>query len=102
MNFDFTPKVRELQARVSAFMEAHVLPNDQNFHAEVDANRRNGNAWIPTKLIEELKVKARAEGLWNLWRPVAHGGTLNNLEYAPLCEIMGRVSWGPEVFNCSA
>ncbi len=102
MDFDFTPKVKELQSRVSAFMEAHVLPNEATFIAEVDENRRNGNAWIPTKIIETLKEKAKAEGLWNLWRPKAHGGTLTNLEYAPLCEIMGRVTWGPEVFNCSA
>ncbi len=102
MDFDFPPKVKELQSRVSAFMEAHVLPNEATFIAEVDENRRNGNAWIPTKIIETLKEKAKAEGLWNLWRPKAHGGTLTNLEYAPLCEIMGRVTWGPEVFNCSA
>ncbi len=102
MDFDFPPKVKELQSRVSAFMEAHVLPNEATFIAEVDENRRNGNAWIPTKIIEALKEKAKAEGLWNLWRPKAHGGTLTNLEYAPLCEIMGRVTWGPEVFNCSA
>ena len=102
MDFDFPPKVKELQSRVSAFMEAHVLPNEATFIAEVDENRRKGNAWIPTKIIETLKEKAKAEGLWNLWRPKAHGGTLTNLEYAPLCEIMGRVTWGPEVFNCSA
>jgi acyl-CoA dehydrogenase len=102
MDFDFSPKVKELQSRVGAFMDAHVLPNEATFIAEIDANRRNGNAWIPTKIIETLKEKARAEGLWNLWRPKAHGGDLTNLEYAPLCEIMGRVTWGPEVFNCSA
>jgi hypothetical protein len=96
MDFDFPPKVKELQSRVSAFMEAHVLPNEATFIAEVDENRRNGNAWIPTKIIETLKEKAKAEGLWNLWRPKAHGGTLTNLEYAPLCEIMGRVTWGPK------
>jgi acyl-CoA dehydrogenase len=102
MNFEFSSEVKDLQARVSAFMEKHVYPNEQRFLSEVEANRKGGNAWKPTEIIEELKPKARAEGLWNLWRPKGHGGTLTNLEYAPLCEIMGRVSWAPEVFNCSA
>jgi acyl-CoA dehydrogenase len=102
MNFDFSPKVQELQQKVSAFMDAHVYPNESRFHEEIEANRRNGNAWIPTRVIEELKPKARAAGLWNLWQPRDHGGSLSNLEYAPLCEIMGRVFWAPEVFNCSA
>ncbi|UCH47245.1 MAG: acyl-CoA dehydrogenase family protein [Betaproteobacteria bacterium] len=102
MNFEFSPQVKELQRRVTDFMGAHVYPNEEQFHSEVEANRKNGNAWIPTKIVEELKPKARKEGLWNLWRPKAHGGTLTNIEYAPLCEIMGRVSWAPEVFNCSA
>ncbi len=102
MDFNFTPKVRELQARVGAFMDERVYPNEQRFPAEIEANRRNGNAWIPTRVVEELKVEARKAGLWNLWRPRDHGGELTNLEYAPLCEIMGRVSWAPELFNCSA
>lgn len=102
MNFEFTPKVKDLQAKVAAFMDKHVHPNEQRFIDEIEENRRKGNAWVPTRLIEELKPKARAAGLWNLWRPKDHGGELTNLEYAPLCEIMGRVSWGPEVFNCSA
>ncbi len=102
MDFDFTPKVKELQGRVSAFMNEHVYPNEHLFHQEVEANRAKGNAWVPTRVVEDLKVKGRAAGLWNLWRPKDHGGTLTNLEYAPLCEIMGRISWAPEVFNCSA
>ncbi len=102
MDFAFSDKVQKLQAQVSAFMEQHVYPNEARFHDEVDANRRKGNAWIPTRIIEELKALARAQGLWNLWRPNQHGGSLTNLEYAPLCEIMGRVTWAPEVFNCSA
>ena len=102
MNFEFSPQVKELQKRVTEFMEAHIYPNEARFHSEVETNRKNGNVWIPTKIVEELKRKARAEGLWNLWRPKAHGGTLTNTEYAPLCEIMGRVHWAPEVFNCSA
>ena len=102
MHFEFSTQVKELQERVSAFMDKHVYPNEERFHAEVAENRSNGNVWIPTKVIEEIKPKARADGLWNLWRPKAHGGTLTNLEYAPLCEIMGRIAWAPEVFNCSA
>ena len=103
MNFDYTPKVRELEVRLKAFMDAKVYPNEQRFRDEVEGNRARGNPWIPTKLIEELKVEARAAGLWNLFLPnSAHGAGLSNLEYAPLAEIMGRVTWAPEVFNCNA
>jgi acyl-CoA dehydrogenase len=102
VEFEHSAKVKELQARVSAFMAQHVLPVEHRFEEEVAENRAKGNAWVPTRLVEEIKAKARAEGLWNLWRPAAHGGALTNLEYAPLCEIMGRVTWAPEVFNCSA
>jgi acyl-CoA dehydrogenase len=103
MNFDYTPKVLEMQARVKAFMAAHVYPNEQIFRDEVAANRARGNAWIPTTLVEKLKTRARAEGLWNLFLPNSpHGAGLTNLEYAPLAEIMGRVAWAPEVFNCNA
>ncbi len=102
MEFDYSPKVKELQARVSDFMKVHVSPNEKRFFSEIEDNRKKGNAWIPTRLVEELKPKARAAGLWNLWRPKDHGGSLTNLEYAPLCEIMGQVSWASEVFNCSA
>jgi acyl-CoA dehydrogenase len=103
MNFDYTPKVRELQARLTAFMEAGVYPNERRFRDEVEGNRTKGNPWIPTKLVEELKTRARAAGLWNLFLPDSpHGAGLTNLEYAPLAEIMGRVTWAPEVFNCSA
>ena len=102
MDFEFSAKVKELQAQLGAFMARHVYPNENRYWEEAEENRARGNAWIPTKIVEELKPKARAEGLWNLWRPKAHGGTLSNLEYAPLCEIMGRVTWAPEVFNCSA
>jgi acyl-CoA dehydrogenase len=103
MNFDYTPKVRELQARLSAFMDARVYPNESRFRDEVEGNRAKGNPWIPTVLVEELKVEARAAGLWNLFLPQsARGAGLTNLEYAPLAEIMGRVTWAPEIFNCSA
>jgi acyl-CoA dehydrogenase len=99
MDFDYSPKVKDLQQRVAAFMEAHVYPNEQRFHDEV----AEGDRWAPTRLIEELKPKAKAAGLWNLFLPEsARGAGLTNTEYAPLCEIMGRVHWAPEVFNCSA
>jgi acyl-CoA dehydrogenase len=102
MDFSYSEKVQKLQAQVRAFMEQHVYPNEARFTAEVEENRSKGNAWIPTRVIEELKPVARKAGLWNLWQPKDHGGALTNLEYAPLCEIMGRISWAPEVFNCSA
>jgi acyl-CoA dehydrogenase len=103
MDFDYSPKVKELQARLTAFMDQHIYPNEAAFHAEIEANRAAGNAWVPTKIMEEMKLKARAAGLWNLFLPdSAHGAGLTNLEYAPLCEIMGRAHWAPEVFNCSA
>lgn len=99
MDFDYSPKVKDLQSRLSAFMEAHVYPNDPRFHAEV----AEGDRWQPTKLVEELKPKAKAAGLWNLFLPQSERGAgLTNTEYAPLCEIMGRVMWAPEVFNCNA
>jgi len=103
MNFDYTPKVRELEARLLAFMDEHVYPNESRFRDEVEGNRAKGNAWIPTTLVEALKPRARAAGLWNLFLPDSpRGAGLTNLEYAPLAEIMGRVTWAPEVFNCSA
>jgi acyl-CoA dehydrogenase len=102
MDFEFSPKVKELQAKLAAFMGRHVYPKENRYWEEAEENRAKGDPWIPTRIVEELKPLARAEGLWNLWRPKAHGGTLTNLEYAPLCEIMGRVTWAPEVFNCSA
>jgi len=102
MDFAYTDKVRELQGKVQRFMDDHVYPAEQRHHDDVEANRARGNAWVPLALIEELKQKARAQGLWNLFWPKSYGGELTNLEYAPLCEIMGRVYWAPEVFNCGA
>ena len=102
MNFDFSDKVKELQKKLSAFMQEYVNPREARFFEEIADNRAKGNAWLPTRIVEELKPKARAAGLWNLWQPKDHGGALTNLEYAPLCEIMGRSGWAPEVFNCSA
>jgi acyl-CoA dehydrogenase len=99
MNFDYTAKVQDLMERVSGFMDAHVYPNEHVFEEQVN----EGNRWEPTRIIEELKEKAKAAGLWNLFLPESElGAGLTNLEYAPLCEIMGRVVWSPEVFNCSA
>jgi acyl-CoA dehydrogenase len=104
MNFDYTDKVKDMQARLLAFMDAHIYPNEKRFFAEIAENRAKGNAWIPTKIVEELKPKARAAGLWNLFLPHSPRAPqgLTNLEYAPLCEIMGRVPFAAEIFNCSA
>src|ERR1700758_4685497 len=98
VDFEFSEKVKDLQRRLQTFLDEHIYPNEQRFHDEVEKNR-----WSPTKVIEELKPKARAAGLWNLFLPDSeHGAGLTNLEYAPLCEMMGRSEMGPEVFNCSA
>jgi acyl-CoA dehydrogenase len=98
VNFEFSEKVKDLQRRLEAFLDEHIYPNEPRFHDEIEKNR-----WSPTKVIEELKPKARAAGLWNLFLPGSeHGAGLTNLEYAPLCEMMGRSVMGPEVFNCSA
>jgi len=103
MDFEFSPKVRQLQQRVTEFMEAHVYPAEARFEAEMDAFRAAGNAWQPAPVIEELKAKARAADLWNLFLPESqYGAGLTNLEYAPLAEIMGRSHIGSEPFNCSA
>ncbi len=104
MDFEYSDQVKSLQARLLAFVDTHVVPNEQVFHDEIAANRKAGNAWIPTRIIEELKPKAREAGLWNLFLPRSERAPqgLSNLEYAPLCEIMGRIPWAPEVFNCSA
>ena len=99
MDFAYSEKVQKLQARLSTFMEQHIYPNEKTFHAQV----AEGDRWQPTRIVEELKKKARQEGLWNLFLPESElGAGLTNMEYAPLCEIMGRVQWAPEVFNCSA
>ena len=98
MDFEWNVRTRELIERVRAFMHAHVSPNEARHADEV---RRGG--WTPPPVVEELKREARAAGLWNLFLPDSDLGTgLTNLEYAPLCEEMGRVPWAAEVFNCSA
>src|ERR1700722_15796213 len=99
MDFEFSPKVKDLQKRVAAFMEEHVYPNEPKYKQHCDGPDR----WQPVPVIEDLKPKARAAKLWNLFLPASERGAgLANLEYAPLCEIMGRSPLGPEVFNCSA
>jgi len=96
---EHSPKVAALARRLTAFMDEHVYPNEDRHVREV----AEGDRWQPGALLDELKAKARDQGLWNLFLPDGEGGPgLSNLEYAPLCEIMGRVLWAPEVFNCSA
>jgi acyl-CoA dehydrogenase len=99
MNFEFTDKVKSLQKRLQAFMDEHIYPNEQRYEDELNPDDR----WLPSEIIAELKPKARAAGLWNLFLPESEDGAgLTNLEYAPLCEIMGRSTMASEVFNCSA
>ena len=99
MQFDYSDKVKALQQRLLAFMDEHVYPNEARYYQAID----QGDRWQPSSVIEELKPKARAAGLWNLFLPASElGAGLTNLEYAPLCEIMGRSTIAPEVFNCSA
>ena len=99
MDFEFSRKTKEYLERLGAFMDAHVYPNEQRYREELD----RGGRWEEPQLIGELQHKARAQGLWNLFLPDStHGAGLTNLEYAPLCEVMGRVAWSPEVFNCAA
>ena len=109
MNFDYSDRTRDMLARLRAFMDRHIHPNQERFAAELEA----GDRWQPVGLLEELKPLARKEGLWNMFVPPSHGGKpvnafhfdgtpLTNLEYAPLAEEMGKVAWASEVFNCSA
>jgi acyl-CoA dehydrogenase len=100
MDFAYTEKVERLRKQLNDFMDRYIYPNEQTFHDQVAAS---GNPHHHAEIIDELKVKARAEGLWNLFLPdEEHGAGLTNLEYAPLAEIMGRVMWASEVFNCAA
>ncbi|MGZ5205476.1 MAG: acyl-CoA dehydrogenase family protein [Caldimonas sp.] len=112
MDFEFSPRTKELQAQLLRFMDEHIYPNEGRYEAELAANTKAGKRWTPLQLIEELKPKARAQGLWNLFLPPTAGGKgskasgrefgLSNGDYAPLAEIMGAVPWSSEVFNCSA
>jgi acyl-CoA dehydrogenase len=99
MEFEYTEKVNALRKQLLQFMDEYIYPNERRYYEEI----RTGDRWQPTDVVEELKEKARAAGLWNLFLPESeHGAGLTNLEYAPLCEIMGRSIMAPEVFNCSA
>jgi len=110
MDFNFSPRQKEMVAKVSAFMDAHVYPAEHVYEAQ----QAEGERWKVLPIVEELKAKAKAAGLWNMFSP-PHAGPppvdetfafesprLTNLEYAPVCEILGRLEWAPEVFNCSA
>ena len=96
MNLGISEKTREVEARLRPFMDEHIYPNEKAYAEEINS----GDRWAPSELIEILKAKAKAAGLWNLFLPSESG--LSNLEYAPLAEIMGRIPWSAEVFNCSA
>ena len=104
MNFAPTPKMLEWQARLMAFVTENVVPAEPLFRKEMEANRAKGNQWNPThEVMDGLKAKAKAAGLWNMFLPASqHGAGLTNLEYAPLCEIMGRYPLTSESMNCSA
>jgi len=109
MDFDYSPKTKALQGKLQTFMDDYIYPAEGAWHAEIAANTAAGKRWTPLELIEGLKIKAQAAGLWNLFLPVDSaaasgydGAGLTNQEYAPLAEIMGHVMWSSEVFNCSA
>ncbi len=109
MDFDYSPKTKDLQARLLRFMDEHIYPAEAVYAAELAANTAAGKRWTALETVEDLKRKARAAGLWNLFLPVDsaaasgyEGAGLTNQEYAPLAEIMGRVPWSSEAFNCSA
>jgi acyl-CoA dehydrogenase len=100
LNFDYSEKVRELRARLEAFMDEHVYPNEKVFEEQLEAAE---NRWTVPQIMEELKAEAKEAGLWNLFLPESeYGAGLTNLEYAPVCEVMGRSPIAPEVFNCNA
>jgi len=109
MDFDYSPRTKELQVQVQRFMDEHIYPSETAYKDELQANTEAGKRWSALQTIEKLKPKAKAAGLWNLFLPVDSaaasgysGAGLTNQEYAPLAEIMGRVPWASEVFNCSA
>ncbi len=100
MDFDYSQKTKDLLARLNGFMDAHVYPNEHLYQQQLDAA---ADRWRHPPILDQLKEKARAAGLWNLFLPDSnHGAGLSNLEYAPLCEVMGRIQWAGEIFNCSA
>ena len=112
MEFEYSPRTKELQSQLLRFMDEHIYPAEQRYEQEIEDNTKAGKRWTPLQTIEQLKPKARAQGLWNLFLPPTAGGKgskasgrefgLSNGDYAPLAEIMGRVPWSSEVFNCSA
>jgi acyl-CoA dehydrogenase len=100
MDFELTPRCKEMREQLVAFMDEFVYPNEETFEHQLDAQE---SRWQTPQIVDDLKAEARKRGLWNLFLPDAHHGAgLTNAEYAPLCEIMGRVDWAPEVFNCNA
>ncbi len=103
MDFNYSPRTIDLQTRLRAFMDEHIYPAEIAVQEELQANTAAGKRWTPLQAIEKLKPKARDAGLWNLFLPESeYGAGLTNQEYAPLAEVMGRVGWASEVFNCSA
>ena len=112
MDFSYSPRTRDLQAQLQRFMDEFIYPAEGAWWAEIEANTAAGRRWTPLETIEKLKPRARERGLWNLFLPPSadghrntsgnYGIGLSNQEYAPLAEIMGRVPWASEVFNCSA
>ncbi len=103
MNFDYTPKMKEWASRVGEFMDRNVYPAEKTYNEQMADARAKGNPWIVVPVVEELKAKAKAQGLWNMFMNESeHGAGLSNLEYAPLAEMMGKVGFASEVFNCSA
>jgi acyl-CoA dehydrogenase len=103
MDFAYSSKTQELIDRLERFMNEFIYPNEKTYNAQMEAFRAEGNPWQVPQILEDLKPKAKEAGLWNLFLPESElGGGLTNMEYAPLCEIMGRVGWSSEVFNCAA
>jgi acyl-CoA dehydrogenase len=103
MNFDYSPKQKEWIKRVGDFMDAHIYPAEEIYNKQMGEARAKGDPWIVVPVVEELKVKAKKQGLWNMFLPHSeHGAGLSNAEYAPLAEMMGRVGFASESFNCSA
>jgi len=103
MDFDYSPRQKEWMLRVQAFMDEHIYPAEPVYNEQMTAARAKGDPWIVVPVVEDLKAKARKQGMWNLFlNESEHGAGLSNLEYAPLAEIMGHVGFASEVFNCSA
>ncbi len=101
MDFSPSPRAAELTEKVRSFLEEEVEPVERGYHEDLAEQRRAGDPWRPLPILEELKTKARARGLWNLFLPEDHGG-LSNVDYAPLAELMGRSAIAPLVMNCNA